>query len=321
MRLKKVLVPELFKGNRGEKENLKLIRTAISLFRETEEGLAVILPKRHPPEDQALFNQIVKDQSAGLFFRLGRSHKIERAATYHVCRDFLLALHKIPDRDIKLAYLPDSFTAYVSLPDEVVFDKDGDSVTGFYVKIGIVDKLQGFLPEFIGERLVSFSYQIGKDGSFDINRLGHFVHKLTGDESVSDMLYGKRMLVRRGTVEQQEEVHGQADMIKTFFNILLYINSSDPELLLLTPSCGRTNSQKKRLEVQNHGNQCSIPVIAINWNYVKNAKNYFDGSVRVRTHPRWQPCGVDFSQVKLIWVKEHQRTMKLRVKGEENEEG
>lgn len=100
------------------------------------------------------------------------------------------------------------------------------------------------------------------------------------------------------------------DALRKAVNCILYIHSQQPDLQKAVPDVGLSHGRKKSLADRGIAtSELTIPVTYVSWNYQKPVMHNVDSSF-VETHPRWQPCGPNRSQVKLIWVKEHTRRYK-----------
>jgi hypothetical protein len=93
----------------------------------------------------------------------------------------------------------------------------------------------------------------------------------------------------------------------------MYYNSFEPDVKRVISNSKLSNKQVIKLKHKTGvENQCLVDVTFLNWNYAKQ-RNYSKDSTWINSFPRWQPCGPKLSQVKLIWVKEHERTFKIDV--------
>lgn len=95
-----------------------------------------------------------------------------------------------------------------------------------------------------------------------------------------------------------------------YINAAIYANSADPELAKLAP-VGTLNKRQRhasRLRHE-HENLCTVPVTVLNRSYAMGHIYHLD-KTSVKGHLRWQPCGTGLTQVKLIWINEHERHFK-----------
>ena len=85
---------------------------------------------------------------------------------------------------------------------------------------------------------------------------------------------------------------------------LVYINSAEPDLVNTTaPVCEKKNPAKRRKFYKS-----ICPYNITNIGYAFHGRTYSIDETSVVGHYRWQPCGPEKSQVKLIWIDEHSRT-------------
>lgn len=97
-------------------------------------------------------------------------------------------------------------------------------------------------------------------------------------------------------------------LIKYVINCLLYINSGDPDLRHLKvkpPHKSRDGKWYAKRELT----FAASPTVLVGFNWKKANVRHADETV-VKAHPRWQPCGKNRENVKLILVKEHVRNFK-----------
>lgn len=335
MNLKKVLHPEIIRGTRGEPHLIgfyKLVREAVSgnpenpAYWDIDQKLAAktgVLSFLHDPN--CLF-------TIGMAF----AHKDQKAPTYHVCRNFLQALMGIPDREVPIKYLPERFFGYLSFSDKTVTDGE-DFLTGAYVYYGPPTEDLPIAPHVIREGktilMIAPTYEIRSDNQYNSNMppFGKIFTQLDDTSETAHDIYTKMNqtnLIHQYTetgVELKEiglRYQHNYETLRIVLNCLLYINSQDPELLRLTPTFGKSSNQKKKYRQGEHLNECTIPVIALNWDYrARTPSAYRDTTVQIDTFMRWQRCGPGLSQVKLIWVEPHERTIKKKINSTEGVRG
>lgn len=240
------------------------------------------------------------DPSLLRFISMAKIHLTQKHSTYHICKDFFEVLFDLRDRGITSGYLPDEFVGYFSLPPDGIKDSVGDYVDGLYVVVRRFNK-GGLRSIFSGsqpEHFVSISYICEPRKTQNIS-VGWISVQLKDKE-----LIGEAIDKALGEIPDREF---QSKLVQLAINLTLYIHSSDPELLKLTPTHDATVAVKKKYEVGGMSNGCTIPVIAINWGYKLKDIIGEEVTTHVRGHFGWRLCGVGRSQVKLSWIREHER--------------
>jgi len=202
-------------------------------------------------------------------------------------------------------------TGYVILPSEGV---DGDNA--FYFDIHEPLPTEGDRSMMV----VTF-IPIFEEGSDEFNRqkniLGSgldFPLTVSSISSSSSIFYHEREDKKKpsemGFTKVKEDGDTLKENVQRVMNCIIYINSQEPDLQKTVPDFNLTVKRKRELAEKGMGlNEFALPIINVSWNYKKPTIYNMDSSF-VETHPRWQPCGPNRSQVKLIWVKEHERHYK-----------
>ena len=98
-------------------------------------------------------------------------------------------------------------------------------------------------------------------------------------------------------------------VVRAVVNAVIYLHSRDPEILGLRPL--HELSHKKRRAYRKTGqpeNHCTVPLTLVNWDY--HGRVWLKDETSVQAHMRWQPCGPQRSEVRLVWVREHLRRYK-----------
>ena len=233
-----------------------------------------------------------------------------KAQAYHCGRDFLLAIHRI-DREIPIEILPEEFCAYFSFPQRTVYDEE-DEIQGAYIYVG-PDYRTPLRRELCtpNSKQIWISY-VTTSGS----RFGHGLFPIT-DESISQMI--QRLPEKNIRINEDGELYKtfeaaikpqRNDVYRLVINLAIYIHSTNPDAILTPPARKMKPAQRK--QVQKSGspiNQCTIPVTFVSYNY-KSPKRFHIDSTWVETFLRWQRCGPNYAQVRLIWVKPHERKFK-----------
>jgi len=96
------------------------------------------------------------------------------------------------------------------------------------------------------------------------------------------------------------------ELISYVFKCLIYIQSSNPDLVPEKGATTKKTNPEKVATFYRHNN----PFDLITVGYSFHGRHYSDKEFTVSGHPRWQPCGPGFSQVKLIWIDEYAKNKK-----------
>jgi hypothetical protein len=112
------------------------------------------------------------------------------------------------------------------------------------------------------------------------------------------------------TLIQHDSFLSKEDFLKRakfILNLLCYVCSMEPNLDNLKPERGMSRGEKKQHREKK--NYCLLPVTLVNWSYGQQ-RTYNVASTEVTGHFKWQPCGPQWSLVKLIWIDEYIRNFK-----------
>jgi len=229
---------------------------------------------------------------------------------YRISKDFSHALADA-SLDISCKYIPKVNTSYnIQFHKDVVlksmFGEKEISYRNCYISVEDCDteydKEQGYVKRIM---VVFPIYQYGEDyiSSYDFINL---VFK-NEDQKVSEAIQMSAKLLDSKKLTPDGEA-----VIKYITNIILYINSGDPDLReLKKPKLPKVTKNIKKFEKKNR-HKPLLDVIEVGFNYMKGI-NYTVSSTVVRGHFRWQPFGEGREQVKLIWIDEHPRSFDKKV--------
>lgn len=290
MRLNKILHPEMILNKRGPEHVRNFFYNTVRKIEFPKEGGGAIVP-----ESVGRLNQ-----SEHRSLTLMRRWQIDNGKVYHVSKDFLLALSGI-ERGVCLDYLPERFVAYISFADEAIYD-DADEVVGAYVYVGPA-KYTSLRDDYVDKKALWIAY-ICKNLA-----VGTTCVELKQGEMLEDALKsfeedGGHGIVATKDARKRVMVHN------TILNVVMYIHSQEPKVQRIPAS--QEISHRKASELANQTglrNECTLPVTFVNWNYAKQ-RVYTTEKTWVESFPRWQRCGPGLSQIRLIWVAEHERHYK-----------
>ncbi len=325
MKLEKVLFPEIFKGTRGPEFLVKFLRRLRPCFTFDEDMGLYLIDQSDP-----VLAPYTCDPNLGSMFSHALTHEKHRGVNYHICRDFMEALMQVGDREIPLSYLPENFLAYFSFPPGLLSDGE-DQLNGAYVYCGKFQHHIPVLQDTVGDEMFllihpTFEARYMEDGAEVIPCFSRFMSRImpgwTAENIYESVPKGSTDYVI-GTLPSGPDKRSrdkQVEYIRTILNLILYINSEDPVLEKLTPVHGKSHRiRNQHTTPKGHRNECTVPIVAVNWDYTKLENRYEDGKTFIESFPRWQRCGEKFSKVKLVWVTAHERNVRRKKESEEDE--
>jgi hypothetical protein len=303
MRFSRILHPEIMLNRRGEKRAREIYQKALDMIEITDNGVYF---QAKDELSWVIAQSLQRDHVFLRFMTNCKIFKSKKSQVYHIGKDFLVALQKI-DREIPLDVLPSSFSAYISFAEDTVFDEEG-SVEGGYVSIGTGKNL-GLKTEFENTLLISFSYicKVKNDDGMppcvsltvplDAKRIDDLVSQVEPE----DFFFTK--------VKPPANASKRNDVFKALLNAVIYLHSTEPFIEISRPikqSGFSVNEHRRRGLIIN---DCTLPVSFLYPKYVQ-VKSYKVDSTWVDSHPRWQRCGANLAQVKLVFVTPHERRYK-----------
>jgi hypothetical protein len=287
MRIDRILHPEIVLGKRGDKRLIQFYKTCFPQIELTPEGYACGLEVRQ-------FDENLRDHAI-------LTHKFRQSGSkvFYCGKDFIQVLSKI-DKEIPLQFMPQKFLGYLAFPEETVFDGE-EEIQGAYVYVG-EGKGTTLKKEDWDKKIIWISY-VGKN----LNSITRLCAELTEDK-MSEISTRYEMADYNVSEVIKGSVPGSRELVyRLVANLVLYINSADPDLIGLKTMHLESKTQRNKAEARGEIiNECTLPITLLSWNY-KREINYSKESTWVETHPRWQRCGSGFTQIKLIWVKAHER--------------
>lgn len=250
--------------------------------------------------------------------------KAEKPGVYYVPAPFTEAISQI-DREVPVDLLPKRFFGYIAFGDGAIRDEN-EEVQGAYVFIGPDHETVLQEEHRTGEPVVWISY-VCKDRVPDRTHttpmivqsprgpiVGNFmsVSKVLmrlEPGKISDML--ERVPVQDFVTPRGDRYAGWTEersrVFRTLINLVLYIHSVDADLVPAPTTTHLSHRQKSaRRESGQPVNECTVAMSLVSFNY-ERPRQYHVDATWVETHMRFQRCGPGFKQVKLVWVKGHQR--------------
>ena len=162
MRFTKVLHPEIILNRRGPEEIRQFYKALAEITVRMGNGLAPVEEEiRNSPLHQSFWGIVSQDMNMiRHLLHCSLFREQPQAKTYHIGKDFALALSKI-DKDIPIDVLPANEICYISFPEDTISDEDGP-IQGGYVWLGTAgaedirkNETSWLQP---GQRYISISY-------------------------------------------------------------------------------------------------------------------------------------------------------------------
>lgn len=301
MRLTKTIFPEILYGFKGNPKLVEHYKTILKELRVTDQGIA------------AKADFLKRNENLRSFYLAAKIYKDKSGKNYYLPKDFSQALARV-DRAIPVEYLPKEFVGYFQFADEAFIDEDGP-VEGGFVYIGSAKSL-GINPASVNPEMscvlvsyINYTPSMEEVGPLSVCRFTFPLEQKRVDEladGVETVDYFDTGTEQKRVSADSASYRRRTAIVRALINAVLYVHSQDPEIMKLRPFHELTHSQRrehrKRFPVEN---LCNVPIQVLNWGY--HQKIFSVDQTTVQTHLRWQPCGPNRSQVKLIWVKEHTR--------------
>jgi len=287
MKFKRVLHPEIILDKRGD----SYIRTMYrELLRSTRMRGALTIGTDDPRIAEFLQHDV------NFRMHLGHCHLYvndPNAQCFHLGKDFTQALAKI-DRDIPIDILPKNFVCYISFAEGSLSDEDGD-IQGGYVSISSE-----------ANRVLSMSYINTRmiNNAFPVTTITAPLKQAKIDEMFKDVPIKD---IGCGKNASAVELSNRNNVFRALLNAVVYLYSQEPLIEKTRPVKEIGLSNKEILRRGQVLNECTIPVYFLNRSY---HRVYTKDKTWVDSFLRWQRCGPQLSQVRLIMVSAHERTYK-----------
>lgn len=317
MKLKKVLHPEIVALKRGPEE---MLSNSALLYKEVrfENKFMHVDPDGFLAKSglqDTLFgigSDYINNHGDPMFVRYLANIQDWRRGnfkTYYVGKDFTKTLSEV-DLKIPVDVLPENFFAYVAFGEGSISDEEFE-VGGAYVRICKAKDMP--IRMNVPDQEALAVWICYTDASMQGRIVDLFV--LLENKSLEELI-DEHCLVTRDMRHVNGEYKSinytedtkikRAKVFRTALNAVIYIHSADAILHKTLPEDALPKRKVTELRATGSTNLCTIPVILLNEHYHEPKQFHVEGTW-VRSHPRWQPCGAGRTQVKLIWVKEHER--------------
>lgn len=312
MKFSNVIHPEILLGLRGAKIMTDYYNRVIGCIGRPISG------KGWEVNDERVATMFTQDPNFFSHYILCKIFKDEGShKIYYVPKDFAKALSTI-DKGIPSEILKKGFVAYFQLGAGALSD-DAGPIEGGYVCVDTADRF-GFKTVDPNKLCFALSYMnvpprsLHEGGywpvtkfmcEIDESKLNALIAKVKSHADTTGAIKdGKLIFKPKNLNEDEEELRNAA--FRCFINAAIYVHSSDPEVARLLPSKELSKAQKAKQQSYGFENQCYMPMTVLNKSYALG-RTYSVGETNVETHMRFQRCGKDLSEVKLVWVAPHVR--------------
>jgi len=223
---------------------------------------------------------------------------------YNIAKDFSTALSEA-SLDISCKYIPRENKSYcvhfhkeIKIPS--LFGEEEIKYRNCYVSVEDCDTEYDRSKGYHKRIMLIFPVYINGTDFYSTYDFVNLVFKDDNQKVTEALEYSAATLKGRTLTEEGTKT------IKYLTNVVLYLNSGDPDLReLKKPKIPKVAKNIKKFHKKNK-HKPLLDIIEVGFNYMKGIK-YHVSSTMVRGHFRWQPCGVGLQQVKLIWIGEHPR--------------
>lgn len=282
---------------------------------DTEDSIDQVMKKLSKNDKRALQMVLEHDRDDKGSLNLITSHAMKavidiktdrKIPVYSIGKEFFRHVKKL-DRDIPIRHVdlsnkhvyftfdnPDYEGAYVTSEVWETHDGKGEDTGFMALRIALTPKVYGI------SSMKVFNFAIVGD-SFNFADL---YHSKTGEEmkdyAKTFSETNKSVVVYAGSYDKYR------DLLIGIMNSLIYINSKDPQIESLKPSRLYNKKELAAVDSDKKSQIRTVPVNLVSWSMY--GKRYNVDETVVSTHMRWQPCGPNRSEIKLVWVKEHTRT-------------
>jgi hypothetical protein len=289
--IKKIVKP---KEDKKEITTIKENDYFLTSLIETYDGQVVAPYKQLEKIKENLIWKAVHEKNAnnsiiGNFLDL---HIEERKHLYRFAKDFA---EQLLETDLKLStkYIV-SFINSILIEFPFVF-----KFSDFYVKHAFVRVQES---SAVGKKLLVVS-ALYKDGTWDGESFFTSTVDISDHDSVEDSLKENSKFFYDTDIVQLKDIKNYHEYIKFCLKAMIYIASSEPDLV---PEPAKKSEKSNPTKLRKYYKyNCPFDVIKVGYAF-HGRHRHVDQTV-VKGHFRWQPCGKEYSQVKLIWIDEHTR--------------
>jgi len=230
----------------------------------------------------------------------------QRGKAFYLPKSFAQDLSRV-DRATPTSVLPDRFLGYFQFAEGSIKDEN-DWVEGGYVYIGPANEIGLKVEEGpANTRVAALSY-VNAPSEHGISAVGRLTFALENKKLAElSPVEWKDITIFEPSMRREEMEKHRLPVFQALINAAVYIHTEDPDLVRLPAEQELSNKKRSDLRQKTGAeNLCTVPITLINKDY-HHEREFSVDATTVRGHLRWQPCGSGRTQVKLIWIDEHER--------------
>lgn len=308
MKIDRLITPEIIKDLRGNANLREIIKKGLDSLELKD--LSYTLKQESPYSDMLL-----KDHNSRNFIyssKLWLAYAKDKV--YYFPKDFTSALNRIRC-NLNGNLFQDNFFAYFQFPENT-FDLNFFKASGCFVSVIPAEALDRSIDPNYRKKCASKTIVlIAIDNLSDMtNASPIFYTYLYVNKESSSLEEEINNLIVYGKLESYKvPVSNIKTCLNLVMNALLYVHSQNPEIEELKSQRTLTKSQKKQQKEKGKENMGYLPLTLVNWDYGKEKTQlYKQDKIFIDTYLRWQKCGPSLTQIKLIWVKEHEKNVWIK---------
>jgi hypothetical protein len=244
-------------------------------------------------EERHVLSCLESDSTLHTYAELVYKWTLSKHEIFYFPKEFVKALADIK-LEVTAKYLPKKeFIYYFVYPENILRNDDNDNFCEVIIH---------GCPAHEDDEENEYFLSISATGTLDSPNCtyAHVLH-LKNEESVIQSLC-------RCSEGKFKEATG--NLVAIAYNSLIYLASQNPNCQVIMPE--KTLGKKEKKQPRDVRNYCGIPLTLVNQHF--HNYNLMDSLATRKGHFRWQPCGTNRKQVKLIWITEHLVTTHIRKK-------
>lgn len=212
---------------------------------------------------------------------------------YKIGQELFNGLKKV-DLNIPVGVIPDKLVCFIEFPEylNLMPDTHKDEFLSNNVILLISDNV-----------LYCIYAVIRNDGKYALN---HMAMALGGKITMSDLFGDNWKLTGATEIYAKDGYYNYKNFLATSLKCLAYICSQNPDLEFEKAPENKRKNPKKRIDFYKKNPMFNVTLVGKSFHGV----TYHTDQWGVSGHFRWQPCGPQRKQIKLMWIKDHVKTRK-----------